>query len=129
MKSQQFKAVLVWVLIITSALWFVSQLQVQPNKREKISFSEFIKSVQEGNVEKVTFRGTSEISGKFKSNIKNGGEFETVGDTRAESYLNLLREKNLIPDYESEPKPTFLQQALLTWVPTLFIVFLFFLDW
>ena len=127
MKSQQFKAVLVWVLIITSALWFVSQLQVQPSKREKISFSEFIKSVQEGNVEKVTFRGTSEISGKFKANIKNGGEFETVGDTRAESYLNLLREKNLIPDYESEPKPTFLQQALLTWVPTLFIVFLFFL--
>lgn len=127
MKSQQFKAVLVWVLIITSALWFVSQLQVQPSKREKISFSEFIKSVQEGNIEKVTFRGTSEISGKFKTNIKNGGEFETVGDTRAEPYLNLLREKNLIPDYESEPKPTFFQQALLTWVPTLFIVFLFFL--
>ena len=127
MKSQQLKAVLVWVLIITSALWFVSQLQVQPSKREKISFSEFIKSVQEGNVEKVTFRGTSEISGKFKTNIKNGGEFETVGDTRAEPYLNLLREKNLIPDYESEPKPTFFQQALLTWVPTLFIVFLFFL--
>jgi cell division protease FtsH len=127
MKSQQFKAVLVWILIITSALWFVSQLQVQPNKREKISFSEFIKNVQDGNVEKVTFRGTSEISGKFKANTKNGGEFETVGDTRAEPYLNLLREKNLIPDYESEPKPTFLQQALLTWVPTLFIVFLFFL--
>ncbi len=127
MKGQQFKAVLIWILIITSALWFVSQLQVQPNKREKISFSEFIKSVQDGNVEKVTFRGTSEISGKFKANIKSGGEFETVGDTRAESYLNLLREKNLIPDYESEPKPTFLQQALLTWVPTLFIVFLFFL--
>ncbi len=127
MKGQQFKAVLIWILIITGALWFVSQLQVQPNKREKISFSEFIKSVQDGNVEKVTFRGTSEISGKFKANIKSGGEFETVGDTRAESYLNLLREKNLIPDYESEPKPTFLQQALLTWVPTLFIVFLFFL--
>ena len=127
MKGQQFKAVLIWILIITGALWFVSQLQVQPNKREKISFSEFIKSVQDGNIEKVTFRGTSEISGKFKANIKSGGEFETVGDTRAESYLNLLREKNLIPDYESEPKPTFLQQALLTWVPTLFIVFLFFL--
>ncbi|MEI7440395.1 MAG: ATP-dependent zinc metalloprotease FtsH [bacterium] len=127
MKGQQFKAVIIWILIITGALWFVSQLQVQPNKREKISFSEFIKSVQDGNVEKVTFRGTSEISGKFKANIKSGGEFETVGDTRAESYLNLLREKNLIPDYESEPKPTFLQQALLTWVPTLFIVFLFFL--
>jgi cell division protease FtsH len=127
MKNQQLKAVLVWVFIIASSLWLVSKLQVQPSKRVKISFSEFIENVENGNIEKVTFRGASEIFGKFKANIKNGGEFETIGDTKAAPYLDLLQEKNLTPDYEPEPKPTFFQQALVAWLPVILVGFIFYL--
>jgi cell division protease FtsH len=127
MKGQQFRAFFVWMLLVGGALWIVSQVQVPQNKKEKITFSEFIKQVEESNIEKVTFRGSTEIFGKFKPTFKNGVEFETVGDTRAEPYLNLLRTQGLVPDYEAEPRPTFLQQALITWVPTLLIIFLFFL--
>ena len=121
------KAVLVWFLLIGGALWIVSQVQIAPSKKEKITFSEFMKQVQEGNVDNVTFRGNSEIFGKFKPAAHAGGEFETVGDTHAESYLNILREKGVTPNYEAEPKPTFLQQILVAWVPVLLIIGLFFL--
>lgn len=127
MKRHQLKAVLVWFLLIGGALWIVSQVQIAPSKKEKISFSEFMKQVQDGNVENVTFRGSNEIFGKFKTAAHGGQEFETVGDTHAEPYLNVLREKGLTPNYEAEAKPTFLQQVLVAWVPVLLIIGLFFL--
>lgn len=127
MKGQQFRTLFVWLAILGIGLWALSQAPNNQPRRDKISFSDFVKQVQEGNIEKVTFRGSTEIFGQFKPTFRSGAQFETIGDTRAEPYLNLLREKGLTPDYEPEAKPTFLQQALITWVPTLLIIFLFFL--
>lgn len=127
MRGQSIRAFILWFFIIGVALWVVSQVQMVPNRREKVEFSEFIKHVQEGHVEKVTYRGVNEIFGKFKPNFRAGGEFETIGDTRAEPYINILREQGMTPNYEAEPKPTLMQQALISWVPTFLIIFIFFL--
>src|SRR4051812_29315212 len=104
MKRHQLKTLLVWLLFVGGALWIISHVQMEPSKKEKVTFSEFIKQVQLGNVENVTYRGSNEIFGKFKP-TRGGQDFETVGDTHAESYLNILRDKGLTPNYEAEPKP------------------------
>jgi cell division protease FtsH len=126
MKSN-FRYLFIWLLVIGSILWVVGQSQVGVKKENAVTFSEFIRLVEQGKVEAVTVRGTNEISGKFVPDHKNGGTFATHGSLSNELYLKLLYDKGIIPNQEPEPKPSFLQTALISWVPTLLILFIFFL--
>ena len=127
MKSN-FRILIVWVLIIGGILWVVSRTPV-PMKREKeITFSEFMNEVREGHVESVIFRaGSGEITGKFKPGFKEGGVFHTEGNTTSDVYINELKAKGITPNYEPEPKQSFLATALLSWLPIVAILFIFFL--
>ncbi|MBP7845044.1 MAG: ATP-dependent zinc metalloprotease FtsH [Proteobacteria bacterium] len=126
MKSN-FRFVLIWVMAIFVILWVVSKSQQNIVAPNSISFSEFISRVKEGKVAEVTFQGNSEIRGKFIADFNKGGNFQTFGDTRSEVYLKLLNEKGIVPNYEPEAKASFWQSALLSWLPILAILFIFYL--
>ncbi|NCN42611.1 ATP-dependent metallopeptidase FtsH/Yme1/Tma family protein [bacterium] len=113
--------------MIASVLFVASQMQVGPKKPIEVSFSEFMQSVDADRIESVTYRGSDEIIGKYKPDFKSGSMFTTVGDTSSEFYLKKLEEKGITPNWEKEPKPSFLETALISWVPTFLILFIFFL--
>jgi cell division protease FtsH len=126
MKSN-FRFLVVWLVIIGAVLWLVGQSQVTAKKENTISFNEFIHLVEEKKVESVTFRGPTNIYGKFKSDYREGSSFATIGDTSSETYLKVLKDNAIVPNYELEPKPSFVQTALLSWLPIFAILFIFFL--
>jgi cell division protease FtsH len=126
MKSS-FRSFFIIAVMIASVLFVASQLQVTPPKTTPLSFSEFIQMVDEGKVESVTFRGQSEILGKYKPDYKSGSTFQSLGNTNSEFYLKRLEEKGITPNFEKEPERSFLETALISWVPTFLILFIFFL--
>ncbi len=126
MKSN-FRFFFLWLAVILGILWIVGQSQVTPKKENLISFSEFIRLVEDNKVESVTFKGETDILGKFKAPYKEGATFHSTGNTKAETYLSVLAKHNIVPNYENESRPSFFQQALLNWLPILAILFIFFL--
>ena len=127
MKSN-VRALVLWFALIAAALFFVGQAQVSVRKDSVISFSEFSRLVESGQVESVNIRlGSSEIQGKFKPSTNNGATFATTADTSAAFLTDSLRKANVPFNYEPEPKPSFLQTALISWLPILAILFIFFL--
>ncbi len=127
MRSSSFRSFFVIALMIASVLFVASQMQVGQKKPIAVSFSEFMQSVDAGRIESVTFRGADEIIGKYKPDFKSGSMFSTVGNTSSEYYVKKLEEKGITPNWEKEPKPSFLETALISWVPTFLILFIFFL--
>jgi cell division protease FtsH len=126
MKSS-LRAIFLWVAVIALVVWVAGSADVAPNKSKQIAFSEFVRLVKTDMIESVTFQGETKIMGKYKPEHKEGATFETLGPTGAETYLKLLESKGIVPNYEAEPKPGFLQTALLSWLPILAILFIFFL--
>jgi cell division protease FtsH len=126
MKSS-FRSFFIIAIMIASVLFVASQLQQAPQKTAPLSFSEFIQLVDEGKVEAVTFEGQTRITGKYKPDYKSGASFETLGNTSSEYYLKRLEEKGITPNFQKEPERGFLETALISWVPTFLILFIFFL--
>lgn len=92
---------------------------------QEIPYSEFIKGVESGMVEKVTFQTDSQtIKGKFLPTYREGKAFIAIGDTGAETF-KICKEHGLIPDYERSGGE-FWQQLLFSWGPMLFVLFLLF---
>ncbi len=114
------------MLAIGGILWLVGQSQVSTKKENEISFSEMMRLVEEGKVESVTYRGESQVVGKFKPPYKDGAAFTSTG-SRSDLYQGIMMKHGIRPDFKEEPKPSFLQTALLSWVPVLLILGIFFL--
>ncbi len=119
---------MVWVLVLFSLFFVLARVpQKEEKPEEAVSFSEFMKLVDEDRVESVTFKGESGIYGKFKPGFREGKTFKSLGDTRSDHYLAELKRKGITPNYEKENQDSLLRTVLLTWAPTLLIIFIFFL--
>ncbi len=117
----------IWLLIIFAIVWVVGQSQVNTKKENSVQFSEFMRLVREDKVESVTIRGEKEILGKFKPTYKEGAAFRSFGELGSDINLKELYAKGIVPNYQDEPKPSFFQTALLSWLPILAILFIFFM--
>jgi cell division protease FtsH len=126
MKSS-FRSFFIIALMIATVLFVASQFQTGPQQPAPLNFSEFMKLVEDGRVESVTFRGQNEIVGKYTPDYRSGATFQSVGNTNSEFYIRRLEEKGITPNFEKEPKPSFFETALISWVPTFLILFIFFL--
>src|SRR5690606_1715242 len=63
-----------------------------------------------------------------KNTAKTGlKKFETIGRLNSDIYLARLQAKGIDPNFKEEEKPGFLQTALISWLPILAILFIFFL--
>jgi cell division protease FtsH len=117
-----------WMFLLSGILFILGRTARPPEvKDEALVFSEFIKLVDEGKVESVTFRGERLIIGKFKPDFRSGKVFQTTGPTDSDHYLVQLSKKGIVPNYEAPPSDSLMKSVLLTWAPTLLIIFFFFM--
>ncbi len=128
MKNSQ-KTLALWiflVLIVVVSFQFYSKKQTE--LVDDFSYQKFHSAIVGGDIESVTFNEkTGEIKGEFKeaASDKYGGKnFSIIGNTGDESF-KFLRENNIIPNYVSNDKKTFLQSMLISWLPLIIIVVLF----
>ena len=127
MKKQQ-KTLMLWIVVILVMAFVMKVLENRNPQSKSITFSEFIKSVEAGNVRDVTFQGDNTIQGRFNEGYENGAYFELTGNTGDETF-RILKEKGIIPNYKREEKQGLLSSILINWFPMiiLFVLFYFFL--
>jgi cell division protease FtsH len=127
MKPQQ-KTLTLWILVILVMALVAKTISQNREDSRMLSYSNFIKHVESGHVEEVTFKGKSTIIGRFRETYDNGSSFKLFGNT-GEATIDVLRKNNIIENYEEEEKADFLTTLLVNWGPMilLLIIFYFFL--
>ena len=92
--NQTIRAIAVWVLIVLSGvlMWKVVQSGGAGAKVPEISFSNFMQSVDRGDVAEVVIRGTADVAGKFKNG--NSG-FHTTIPSNYPAIFDHLRDHNV----------------------------------
>lgn len=112
----------IWAIIAAVVvLAFGSQL-LSTTSGEKLSYSEFLIQVRNGDVKKITINNsTNVISGE----LTNGGKFTTTGAiSLSDADESLLKENGVEYDY-STPQPNWITSLLPIVLPFLFIVAFF----
>jgi len=122
-----YRPLLLWVLVISSILLLLGRVPMKTETPNFLNFSELMRLVREGQVESITFVGDNEIEGKYKPSHKNGEVFKSYGNTNASVTLEELRKAGITENYKPEPKPSPLMTLLVSWLPVMAILFIFFL--
>ncbi len=127
MKGTQ-KTVALWVVLLLLMAGLFKALDQGGKNPRQIKFSEFVQLVKESKIADVTFKTDNLIVGTYKEPTADGRKtFETIGDTENSKVFEILEKNNIIPNYERADRTPVWQQALISWVPVIFIGFLFFL--
>lgn len=124
MKPQQ-KTLTLWIVVILLMALVAKVATVDKVNNKFIKYPDFVKAVQEKNVEEVIFRGKDNIMGKFKAGYESGSRFSLTGNT-GDATFNILRENGIIPQYEEEEKQTFFTSLLLNWGPMILLIVIFY---
>jgi cell division protease FtsH len=121
------KTMALWVLIILVALSLFRVVEQGKTTELEIGYSEFRDAVTSGNVEDVTLRSDDVILGKFKTAVQGKSAFKTLGSAKDANLIELLEAKKVKFTNKQVEKVSFWQQALLSWLPIIFLVGIFFL--
>ena len=124
MKPQQ-KTLTLWIVVILLMALVAKFATVDKVNNKFIKYPDFVKAVQEKNVEEVIFKGKDSIMGKFKPGYEAGSRFTLTGNT-GDATFNILRENGIIPQYEEEEKQTFFTSLLLNWGPMILLIVIFY---
>ncbi|OQA60847.1 MAG: ATP-dependent zinc metalloprotease FtsH [bacterium ADurb.Bin270] len=123
--KQAHKTVALWLVIILLVLSVLHMMNQPVQTAEKISFSEFMKAAQNNSIESVSIQ-EDEYKGKFKSDYKTGGRFETIGPIDSERALSVLGASDAKIDYMKKKETPFWQSMLISWLPMLLLFGFFF---
>ncbi|MBC7427848.1 MAG: ATP-dependent metallopeptidase FtsH/Yme1/Tma family protein [Bacteriovorax sp.] len=124
MKPQQ-KTLTLWIVVILLMALVAKLATVAKTDVKTIKYPAFVTAVQEKNIEEVIFKGKDTIMGKFKPAYENGARFTLTGNT-GDATFNILRENQIIPQYEEEEKQTFFTSLLLNWGPMILLIVIFY---
>ncbi|MBY0413893.1 MAG: ATP-dependent zinc metalloprotease FtsH, partial [Bdellovibrionales bacterium] len=114
-----------WIVVILLMALVAKLATVTKTDVKNIKYPAFVVAVQEKNVEEVIFKGKDTIMGKFKPTYENGARFTLTGNT-GDATFNILRENQIIPQYEEEEKQTFFTSLLLNWGPMILLIVIFY---
>ncbi len=129
MKTNQ-KTLALWVGLIVIFLFAMQTLNHNaPEIVQKFDYSQFYQAVKDKEIASVTLMNdTNEIEGELNAagiTKFEGKKFRIDGDTGPETYKFLI-ENGLIPNYKKGESNSFWQGFLISWLPVLLIVGLFF---
>ena len=124
MKPQQ-KTLTLWIVVILLMALLAKVAMVDKTNHKFIKYPDFVKAVQEKNIEEVVFKGKDTIMGKFKPSYEGGARFSLTGNT-GDATFNILRENGIIPQYEEEEKQPFFTSLLLNWGPMILLIVIFY---
>ncbi|MBI3398234.1 MAG: ATP-dependent metallopeptidase FtsH/Yme1/Tma family protein [Deltaproteobacteria bacterium] len=116
MKQSIYKNLAMWLIIVATMVLLYNMFSSHtPPSQDKVIFSDFIQSVENGNVAEVTIQG-NDISGKFK----DGKEFKTFAPDDPD-LVKTLRAKGV----KISAKPVEQSQwwaVLISWFPMLLLI-------
>lgn len=124
---QFHKTMALWFLIILVALSLFRVVEQTKETSLDIGYSEFRDAVRSGNVEEATLRSDDAILGTFKTAVQGKTTFKTQGSAKDPGITELLEANKVKFTNKAVEKAPFWQQALLSWLPILFLVGIFFL--
>lgn len=127
MRQQNHRSLIMWVLLIFALLGLFRFVSHDSVKKEDLEFSKFQKLVAEGEIKdlKVTLTGQG-TAGSFEGSKVDGRPFKTTG-LFSEKLETLLSEKNVSYQVIPRDEGGLLQALLVTWLPMIFLVGIFFL--
>ncbi|MEK6540125.1 MAG: ATP-dependent metallopeptidase FtsH/Yme1/Tma family protein, partial [Deltaproteobacteria bacterium] len=115
MKQSIYKNLAMWLIIIATMVLLYNMFSQTQLPQDKVVFSDFMQSVEEGNVAEVTIQG-NDIYGKFK----DGKDFKTFAPDDPE-LVKTLRNKGV----KISAKPVEQSQwwaMLISWFPMLLLI-------
>ncbi|HZI93354.1 MAG TPA: ATP-dependent metallopeptidase FtsH/Yme1/Tma family protein, partial [Patescibacteria group bacterium] len=123
--SASFRAVMFWVVALLAVLLLYNFFKATSQQQEELTYSQFIKKVEDGAVAKVTISGdeTFEIEGEYRP--------EAGGTTVAKSFrTTALKDEKLASTLKNAGVEITVKKAkestylitLMTWAPMLLIV-------
>jgi cell division protease FtsH len=125
---RQFQRTLaLWVLIILVALSFFQLVDKGKTDQAVLKFSEFTDAVKANNVAEVVIGSDNKVMGKYKAAVQGKTNFISTVNSSSENLPKLLEEHKVAFEYKQVDKISFWQQALLSWLPFIFLVGIFFL--
>ncbi|MEQ8273044.1 MAG: ATP-dependent zinc metalloprotease FtsH [Deltaproteobacteria bacterium] len=123
---QSHKTLALWVLLILM-FWAIYQIISQDHApKEKFEFSTFLAKIEEGNIKEVKISLTGQgTAGRFEGKLADDRSFSTTG-VYSDNVEKSLLEHNVVFEVEPEDKGGFWQSVLITWLPMIFLVAIFF---
>ena len=120
--SKFFRNVAFYLLVIVIAIWVIDYYSASNTTKTDISYSNFMKQVQQDDVKSVTIIDNNVIKGKLKS----GADFSTIAP-RDDKLVDTLRSRDVEIKAELPPQPPWWTTLLSSVLPMLLIVGLWFL--
>lgn len=121
------KSMALWTIILVGSLFVFKALeQGLKDPAVDVDYSEFKANVRSGNVEEVTLRSDDVILGKFKTAVQGKTAFKSLSYAKDDNLIGLLEQNKVKFNVKQVEKAPFWQQALLSWLPILFLVGIFF---
>jgi len=118
-----------WLLVALLVLvFFIPNLSNRSSGAKELTYSQFVKKVEAGQVEKVTYnKSNGNIDGDFLGTVDGAETFTTDGpnDDLPESTLELLKDQGVTLVYTSDQPNLLLDSILPLMLPILVIVGLF----
>jgi cell division protease FtsH len=118
--SQLFKNLILWLVIFVTIIALYQFLQTPRSSYVEIPYSEFLTSIEQGEIKDVEFKG-DEIRGTY-SNKKEESQkgFKTAGPANDE-LIKTLKEKGVAFRFE-EQKEGSLTHILFNWAPVILLI-------
>lgn len=116
-----FRNIFFYLLVFILGLWIYDYYNASNAPKNDMSYSNFMKEVQQDDVQSVTIVDNSVIKGR----LKNGSEFTTVAP-RDDKMVDTLRSRDVEIKAELPPQPSFWSSILTSVLPMIVIVVLWF---
>ncbi|MEM7356056.1 MAG: ATP-dependent metallopeptidase FtsH/Yme1/Tma family protein, partial [Acidobacteriota bacterium] len=120
--NSTFRSLLFWIVIFGVVVLLWQTVQSNVNETQELTFSDFLNSVDDGQIEKVTIK-ESEVFGRYKGSQQLEGRFDfiTVVPPQESDLLARLEEAEVVVEAELKEESPLLA-IFLTWGPVLLIV-------
>jgi cell division protease FtsH len=115
--SQLFKNLILWLVIFVAIIALYQLIHTPQSNYKEITYSEFLKSLEKGEIEKLEFKG-EEIKGTYRGELQQG--FRTTGPANDE-LIKTLREANVSFSFAATSEGS-LTNMLFNWAPLILLI-------
>ncbi|HEX3036287.1 MAG TPA: ATP-dependent zinc metalloprotease FtsH [Thermodesulfobacteriota bacterium] len=113
------KNLILWLVIFVTIIALYQFIHTPQSTLDEVPYSEFLTSLEQGEVKEVKFRG-EEIRGTYSNSKEQDPGFKTVGPA-SDDLIAKLREKGVTFKFE-EDKEGSLTNILLNWAPLILLI-------
>ncbi|MGH7709407.1 MAG: ATP-dependent zinc metalloprotease FtsH [Vulcanimicrobiaceae bacterium] len=123
--GKHLRSIIIVIVILGVLIYGLERILQQP-QAQRVPYSEFYRSLESGNIAKVTIAGT-DLAGEYKKAPATDPNFVTTIPANHQSLDAELVKKNVVIDFESQSSASLLQSATSFLPYMLMILFFLFL--